>query len=232
MLSFEGQKAQPVPFAAFGSAASPFFRAGSQSFSGFAVPKLSQVAEPQRSATVPPRPKKRVLLKLARNEVHSKYKSLLGKIGQPLKHPDQASLRREISKITPNESKVMGPEQKSRLAMWFTAYDPGRVAELAGTPDLTEITWDAHGDDKGNTKEVQLNQTDKEGAPAPSPWREYMPAKLQVISNQLIAMKLPDDINLPRIWIMTSLMNCGGWSSICTTSTSRITKSCMFMRNS
>lgn len=122
---------------------------------------------------------------VTRSEVHSKYKSLLSKVGQPLKHADQAGLRHEINKISPHECNVMGAEQKSRLTMWFMAYDPERVPSIDSNVNITEIFWyeGVNGGDYSSSN---------------SPMNRYIPAKLQVISEHMVKIKLPIDITFAK----------------------------------
>lgn len=154
---------------------------------------LPKRVEPKR--LLPPTPPNRRRYKVTRNEVHSKYKALLTKVGQPLRHADQQGLRREIDKITPREAQVMGPEQKSRLAMWFVCYDPNRVAEVEGAADCTEITW--FDPEEAN---VAVNGNNKRGPTGansnPSAIHEYIPAKLKVFAERMLDMKLPDEAKL------------------------------------
>lgn len=157
---------------------------------------LSQPKKLEPKRLLPPTPPNRTKHRITRNEVHSKYKTLLTKVGQPLRHADQQSLRREIDKITPREAKVMGPEQKSRLAMWFVCYDPNRMAEVEGAADCMELTWfdpeeDTDAAAKGNNKRGLSGAN-----PNSSAVHDYIPAKLKAFAERMLDMKLPDDAKL------------------------------------
>lgn len=99
------------------SQANPFGQAPSTPFVPLQLLTPSSTATGQQELFRPMIRKERVVRKTTRNEVHDKYKYLLGKIGHPLKHPDQGGLRDEVAGISKQECAVMGPEQRSKLAM-------------------------------------------------------------------------------------------------------------------
>jgi hypothetical protein len=156
---------------------------------------MSQPKKLEPKRLLPPTPPNRIKHRITRNEVHSKYKTLLTKVGQPLRHADQQGLRREIDKITPREAQVMGPEQKSRLAMWFVCYDPNRMAEVEGAADCMEVIWfdpeDAAAAANGNNKRGPAGVKSNS-----STVHEYIPAKLKVFAERMLDLKLPDDAKL------------------------------------